>query len=315
MTIFRKFMLVLAVVALGAAVFPAASVISAAPMPTIEAFHASCRAFSVAFTMQGLTNDQDGWDRLRFAVTDGSGKVLFTEDSVRMVGATTSASVFNLSYQNGTPAKNPIRFSILDLDMFLNPTGTVLAETSVDSACLAPMSRAAYYAGLLPQGVKGTLKAESVLYATPNGAPLPLTLPAGRELTGIYRTIDNAWIGVYVGGENLVWLRAEDMDVDIWGMLIEPQELDRSQQVSAVPVVGAPVTTALARYAVNFRNAPNIRGTRIGRIPFNVTVAVYGRSADSGWLAVSYNGVRGWTAARYFRLDGGILLTQLPVLR
>lgn len=285
----------------------------AAVVPLIERFHATCSHFSVQFTMQGYTDDANGFDRVRYEVLDGRGTLLYSEDSVRMVGAVQTAGVVSLPYALAMPTQNPIIFRIVDTDFMQRPVG-VLAEQRVQSACLAPISRAEYFASLLPQGVKGFTRTETALHGTPNGAPIGITLPANREFTGIYRTIDGNWIALYVGGENLVWVRAEDMDMPIGALMFEPQRIDRSQQVTGAVVPSVPLGSVTARFTVNFRAGPSINAQRIGRVPWRATVAVYGRSADNGWILVNFNGVFGWVAARFFTFNNGLRLADLPIV-
>ncbi len=308
----RKAALLMMAVALAAAALPNMPS-QAAVVPVVEHFHATCSHFSVQFTMQGYTDDANGFDRVRYDVLDGRGTLLYSEDSVRMVGAVQTAGVVGLPYQLAMPTQNPIIFRIVDTDFMQRPVG-VLAEQRVQSACLAPISRAEYFASLLPQGVKGFTRTETALHGTPNGAPIGITLPANREFTGIYRTIDGSWIALYVGGENLVWVRAEDMDMPISGLLFEPSRIDRSQQVTAAVVPGVPLGSVTARFTVNFRAGPSISAQRIGRVPWRATVAVYGRSADSGWILVNFNGVFGWVAARFFTFNDGLRLSSLPIV-
>ncbi len=307
----KKVVLLGMIVALALAMLPALPS-RAAVVPLIERFHATCSHFSVQFTMQGYTDDANGFDRLRYEVLDGRGTLLYSEDSVRMVGALQTASVVGLPYSLAMPAQNPITFRIVDTDFMQRPVG-ILAEKRVESACFAPISRAEYFASLLPQGVKGFTRTETALHGTPNGAPIGIVLPANREFTGIYRTVDGNWIALYVGGENLVWVRAEDMDMPISGLLYEPARIDRSQQVTGAVVPSVPLGSVTARFTVNFRSGPSITAQRIGRVPWRATVAVYGRSADSGWILVNFNGVFGWVAARFFTFND-VRLVDLPIV-
>lgn len=307
----KKVVLLGMVVALALAMLPVLPS-QAAVVPLIERFHATCSHFSVQFTMQGYTDDANGFDRLRYEVLDGRGRLLYSEDSVRMVGALQTASAVGLPYSLAMPAQNPITFRIVDTDFMQRPLG-ILAEKRVESACLAPLSRAEYFASLLPQGVKGFTRTETALHGTPNGAPIGITLPANREFTGIYRTVDGNWIALYVGGENLVWVRAEDMDMPLGGLLYEPTRIDRSQQVTGAVVPSVPLGSVTARFTVNFRSGPSVTAQRIGRVPWRATVAVYGRSADSGWILVNFNGVFGWVAARFFTFND-VRLVDLPIV-
>ncbi|MFN7210537.1 MAG: hypothetical protein ACK4P1_09125, partial [Aggregatilineales bacterium] len=142
----KKVVLLGMVAALALAMLPALPS-QAAVVPLIERFHATCSHFSVQFTMQGYTDDANGFDRVRYEVLDGRGTLLYSEDSVRMVGALQTASVVGLPYSLAMPAQNPITFRILDTDFMQRPVG-ILAEKRIESACLAPISRAEYFASL-----------------------------------------------------------------------------------------------------------------------------------------------------------------------
>lgn len=307
---FRQGTLVLLALAFTFALLPAAPA-QAAIAANIRDFHATCSAFSVRFDLSGATDDINGYDLVRYVVTDGTGKVLYEETSARQTNTTASGSVTALPYASATPTENPIRFSIIDVSTTGKPVSTI-ARMETNSSCFAPVSRADYLFSLLPQGVKGSTRAATALYGTPNGAPLGLTVEGQREFTGIYRTTDNTWVALYVGGENLVWVRAGDMDINVGGLQVLPTRIDRSQQVTGAVIPGPAVATARLNYTLNFRAAPSLSGRRLGRVPFRSVVAVYGRSANSGWILIQYNGVAGWIASRYVTLD--VPLRELPVV-
>lgn len=289
---------------------------AAQAMASIEGFRASCGHFSVAVTVHGLTNDQQGWDRFRYQVTDGKGLVLYREDSVRQVGTEDTSRVASLAYANGArPEANPIRFEVIDLDMLGRSQGTVLSSV-VDTQCLAGTNLGSPLESLLPTGVQGSLNVASPLYGTPDGAALPVQLERGRSLTALYRSADAQWIAVYVGGENLVWVPQSAIDLGelgIYRLAPLPTQIDRSQTVSGAVVPGVPIGAATTRYTVRLRQLPTTRAATITRIPFKQIVPVYGRSANSQWVFVSYNGVGGWVASYLVRLDG-ITLGQLPIV-
>lgn len=67
----KKVVLLGMVVALALAMLPVLPS-QAAVVPLIERFHATCSHFSVQFTMQGYTDDANGFDRLRYEVLDGA---------------------------------------------------------------------------------------------------------------------------------------------------------------------------------------------------------------------------------------------------
>lgn len=292
---------------------PLSPVQGALLMAQIKAFQASCSAFSVDVTVQGLTNDQDGFDRFRYQVTDGAGNLLYQEDSARQVGVSDRAFVVSLPYVHGTVAvQNPIRFEVIDLDILARPMNTVITSVT-ESLCFADASPEFRLAQLLAEGIKGFTSAEAALYSAPHTDPLPLSLPAKRELTALYRSVDGQWAAVYVGGESLVWVRALDFEVD-WGALrVMPTQLDGSQQVSGVVLPGVPLATARLRYTLNLRLGPGTNFQRIGKIPYRTIVPVYGRSGNSGWVLISYRGVTGWISSAYITLEG-TPLNLLPIV-
>jgi Bacterial SH3 domain len=284
----------------------------------IEMFHATCSNFSVDLMLSGVNNDQDGWDRFQFRVVDGEGKVLYLENTARQTGIANRATVANLSYavEDGkrlAPRENPIRFQIVDTDILQRPVN-VIAERAFDSLCLRKgAADVDGLAGLLPQGVKGFISKATPLYTMPNGPALPLRAEVGREFTAIYQTQDGAWLALYTGGENFVWVRSTDMDIDRGTLRVVPDRVDASQQVSGAPIPGAPVATALVRFRSNFRQGPSTRFARIRTLPFGVTVPVYGRNTLGSWIFVSYEGVGGWVSARLIQLDG-VRITDLPIV-
>jgi hypothetical protein len=304
---------VLVVVVLRAALPVAAT--RAASMAVVDIFHASCSHFSVDVTVRGLTKDHDGWDRFRYEVVDGRGSLLYTEDSVRMVGTEDRAFVVNMPFVTDAKA-NPIRFRVIDTDMFARPVATVL-ETTFDSVCFAGAKPASRLEELLPTGIKARMLAASPLYTEVNGMALPLTVEQGREFTVLYRSTDGQWVALYVGGENLVWVKARDVDLGdggIFRLSVRPDRIDRSQQVTGAVVPGVPVGTGRTTATLRMRAAPALTGQTLLRIPARTEIAIYGRTANNQWYLVSYNGIAGWSSARYIRLLN-VTLSALPVLQ
>lgn len=306
---FKLSLVALAVVLLATTFTPA----QAANMAAVNAFQATCTSFSVDVVVSGVTNDQAGFDRFRYQVTDGLGNVLYTEDSVRQVNATERAVVIDLPFQGGAaPQADPVRFSIVDLDILGRPVATQQIAVA-NGACLSTRPRETSLADLLTSGLVGAMNAETTLYTAPDGDALDIRVEKGREFTAVYRSADNAWVALYVGGENLVWVPAESIGVDLYGLAVQPQRIDRSQQVTGAVLPGFPVSTARARFRVNFRLGPSIFAQRIGRIPWQAEVPVYGRSFDGEWLLIEYNGLGGWVAAQYFTLIE-VPLSRLPIV-
>jgi uncharacterized protein YgiM (DUF1202 family) len=59
---------------------------------------------------------------------------------------------------------------------------------------------------------------------------------------------------------------------------------------------------ALTKYNVNLRGEPSLDAQLLATLPFNTSVAVYGRTEDSGWWLTQYQGKRGWLKADYLTL-------------
>ncbi len=307
-----------AILALMAAVV-AVSFISVLPVraasATINRFYATCSFFSVDVAVSGVTDDGGGFDRMRYVVTDGSGATLYQEDSARQVNVTEDAVAINLPYStNSQPVKNPITFTVVDLDVFNQPVRAIQTIT-YDAPCLTPSG-----AALAPDdfstlpNVKSKTTSTTTLYYGP-GANMAtnLTAPAGSELSAVYRSADSQWIGVLVSPRNMVWVPAQSINVDAFVLPIQPQRIDPSQNVTGAVIPSAPVTNGFLFFTLRVRAAPSLRAQTVGFIPFNKTVPVYGRSADGNWLAVSYGNLRGWIAARYVRLTG-VSRLSLPVV-
>lgn len=85
---------------------------------------------------------------------------------------------------------------------------------------------------------------------------------------------------------------------------------------------GRPTATATATFAatacearptvnLRMRAAPSIDAETLLTMPFDVTIPVFGRSADSMWWLVAYDGVNGWVSGEYLGL--GAACEDVPV--
>lgn len=317
-SLFRKVAALALIAAIGGMALTVTTTAQASNRASIEIFHATCSNFTVDVAVSGATNDLDGFDFFRYLITDANGKKLYQEDSARQTGVTDRAFVYNLPYDadgvaDGTPTANPIRFSVIDIDIVGKPVAT-LTQLQFNAACLVQGVPSVSLADLLPAGIPGTMRAATMLYATPDSTfPLGVTVEAGREFTALYRTGDSQWIGLYVGGENLVWVPGGMFEGETSRIAVQPTRIDRSQQVTGAVIPGPALATAVVNYRSNYRTLPSLAGRIIGRIPWRTVVPVYGRSANSGWLLVQYNGLGGWIAARLVRLQG-VKITDLPIV-
>lgn len=59
---------------------------------------------------------------------------------------------------------------------------------------------------------------------------------------------------------------------------------------------------ALTKYNVNLRGEPSLDAQLLATLPFNTSVALVGRTEDSGWWQAQYQGKRGWLKADYLTL-------------
>lgn len=83
----------------------------------------------------------------------------------------------------------------------------------------------------------------------------------------------------------------------------------------AVNVAGSPVLPGSAATEVwvttqdilALRRGPGRRFPLLASVPFAITLPAYGRSSDTRWLQVEYDGQRGWLAARYLVWSGDVI--------
>jgi hypothetical protein len=130
-------------------------------------------------------------------VTDGDNRVLYEEEAVRQVNVADRSSAVNLFYGidgsiNGVPAKNPIKFTVIDLDYLNKPSRNVI-EAAYNADCLSASSVTNSPANFLDLA-KGTglIKDFTRLYYAP-GADHPTdkkVLP-GMKMSAVYRSADS----------------------------------------------------------------------------------------------------------------------------
>lgn len=85
-----------------------------------------------------------------------------------------------------------------------------------------------------------------------------------------------------------------------------------SAQTVAQPVDTGFDATALA--TVNVRNSPSTRGTVIlAKMQRNEVARIVGRTANNSWWQVNYQGTVGWVSSTYARIQGGAVVSQIPV--
>jgi uncharacterized protein YraI len=112
----------------------------------------------------------------------------------------------------------------------------------------------------------------------------------------------NGWYSIDFNGQT-GWVSSAFVTVS------EGQPTAQGGTASAAPTVDSLNFTL--NYAVRLRAAPNTTSDTLARIPFEAVVQATGRTSDSQWLQVTYNGQTGWVASRFGSADGDI--TGLPV--
>jgi hypothetical protein len=83
----------------------------------------------------------------------------------------------------------------------------------------------------------------------------------------------------------------------------------------AVNVAGSPILPgslqtevwATTQDILSLRSGPGRSFTRLAVVPAAITLPVYGRTSDTRWIQVEYQGVRGWLAARYLVWSGDVI--------
>src|SRR5215813_6099907 len=81
----------------------------------IKQFYANCHNFSADVDVLGMADDGNRQDRFEYKITDGLGTTLYQEAAARRTGQLGINLVIGVAYTNGSPAKNPITLSVIDL--------------------------------------------------------------------------------------------------------------------------------------------------------------------------------------------------------
>jgi hypothetical protein len=163
---------------------------------------------------------------------------------------------------------------------------------------------------------------EQALAAGRSNPTAPQDRAGGQFLT-------RSWNGAVSSGANVILIVS-------WNEYFENSHIEPSQAFGAAaldilrPLIaawesGAPSPAGGAAgapagsptgvtYAINsnlrLRNAP-VSGDVITSVPFNTVVDVVGRTADSSWVQVNFNGQSGWMSAGYGTFNGD--LNAVPV--
>ncbi len=128
--------------------------------------------------------------------------------------------------------------------------------------------------------------------ATPgvNAAVLGV-LPPGSDAALQGRTPENNWLQVEFSGTT-GWVAAW-LVVCSDNTLLLPVTTD----IQPPPLATGEPVTAISPYTVNVRAEPSSVGAVLARLVYGTEAVATGRSADSSWVRVQYDGVEGWVAA------------------
>lgn len=134
----------------------------------------------------------------------------------------------------------------------------------------------------------------------PNISASILTKVNSGESYGILaRSADNNWIQINVNG-TVGWVSA---------LFVRVSGGTPTAQAGAT----APTTGPRVLVNLNLRSAPSLDGEVLAIIPRNSGIEVIGRSADSNWLRVTYNGTTGWVSAIFVTSQPALDVNALPV--
>lgn len=87
-----------------------------------------------------------------------------------------------------------------------------------------------------------------------------------------------------------------------------PLRLTRTPTPTLTPVMPCLAQTL---YNVNLRAGPSRTTERLTTVPFNTTLSLFARSADSAWWLTNYEGLEGWLAGEFLSLTAAC--RSLPI--
>lgn len=333
-----RVLVLLALMALALGGLPFAGVGHAATAAAPK-FEANCSLFHLAILVSGTFDDGGGLDRFRYLITDGNGKKLYLEDATRRINETKGSNVANFSFNNdgvdGAPEKNPIQFYLIDVDVNNNMV-SILQQASYNASCLAPQASPNPTADYIPpRFLKAVFVATTELYQEPGRGGIGLQVQAGKEHYAVYRSADYQWVAVDVSGEQLVWVPASTVQVDISRLNIPPTRIDGNDPsvlVAPTPVVppatvpapilrtppfidpGVVVAYATINTTLRLRAGPSLRSAILTLIPPETLVPVYGRNGARNFVKVTYQGLVGWVSVGFITLVDAEV-AELPVVQ
>ena len=306
--------------ALVAALLPAA-IPAQAVTTAVGLFYGGCGSFSVDVAVFGTQDNGGGYDKLRYNITDGNNNVLYQEDVTLKVGNVVGSKVFSLPYWSGRSAsKNPVRFAVVQLDANGN-TQHEVGFVTYNAPCL-PAVDGVTRSGLVnfDGGINVTATSSSYLYLSPGGQTLPITTKQGYGYIAEYRSSDSAWVQITVGSNDLVWVPASSLAIDVNQLAFRPSHIFGSS-VNPGANAGAVNTTASGSASVSglqttgnvrLRSGPGAGFGVVGSLPPHTAIVALARNSNGIWMKVTGNGVTAWLNSFYTTIRSSDL-RNLPV--
>jgi N-acetylmuramoyl-L-alanine amidase len=131
-------------------------------------------------------------------------------------------------------------------------------------------------------------------------------MPFGAQASAVGRNAANNWIQVMYG-DTTGWVAA-------WVVVASDNTADlrvASEVVDVAPIPTGTQITGSSIYAVVIRSGPGLTFGPVGEVPANTNANLLGRTEDSEWVKVNYEGVEGWVAA--WVLVASADMNNLPV--
>jgi uncharacterized protein YraI len=151
------------------------------------------------------------------------------------------------------------------------------------------------------------------------GATVVGTANAGTTFTADARTADNAWLRVNFGGSE-AWISTvviTVLDGNAAGLPVrDPRTIPFGGPDA--PRAGftdqtSEIVGRLTNTGVRIRTGPSIAYRELANAPRFSALPLLGRTADSQWVQVNFEGVLGWAKAEFFEVLGGRTITELPI--
>ncbi len=124
----------------------------------------------------------------------------------------------------------------------------------------------------------------------------------GEIFPALARNPSNTWVKINANGV-IGWVNATY--VAVGDLLVLPIEVNGTVSTDYI-VTARP-------YTVNIRTGPGTQFRDIANFDRGDTAQVIGRNADATWWQIEYDGIVGWSSARFARIEAGASLSDIPV--